>query len=339
MIRLAIVGAGRWGPNLVRNFHNGKTSVVSWVADLDESRLKAIEGRYTDLSLTTDLNVAIRDPEVDAVVIATPASTHYELTKAVLDAKKHVLVEKPIATNSRHARELTERAAQARRVLMVGHVFVYNSAVIRIKRIIEEGDLGRIYYMSMVRTNLGPIRMDVNAAWDLATHDISVANYWLGGLPLTASAVGGTWINSGLEDAVFATLRYPSNVLVNLHASWLNPRKCRDMTVVADRKMLSFDDLNLVEPIRIYDKQVTDERMRPNIMDTASYRASVREGDIVIPRVNVAEPLKAECDHFLECIRDNKAPNTGGLEGGNVVRVLEAMERSVQNGGCEVNVE
>lgn len=339
MIRVAIVGAGRWGPNLVRNFHNGKTSVVSWVADLDEKRLQAIEGRYTDLSCTTDLNVAIRDPDVDAVVIATPASTHYELTKAVLDAKKHVLVEKPIATNSRHARELTERAAQAKRVLMVGHVFVYNSAVTRIKRILDDGELGRVYYIAMVRTNLGPIRMDVNAAWDLATHDISVANYWLGGMPLTASAVGGTWINSGIEDAVFATLRYPSNVLVNLHASWLSPRKSRDMTVIADRKMLSFDDLNLVEPIRIYDKQVTDERMRPNIMDTASYRASVREGDIVIPRVNVAEPLKAECDHFLECVRDSKAPSTGGLEGGNVVRVLEAMERSVQNGGCEVNVE
>jgi predicted dehydrogenase len=339
MIRVAIVGAGRWGPNLVRNFHNGKTSVVSWVADLDEKRLQAIEGRYTDLSLTTDLNVAIRDPEVDAVVIATPASTHYELTKAVLDAKKHVLVEKPVATNSRHARELTERAAQAKRVLMVGHVFVYNSAVTRIKRILDDGELGRTYYIAMVRTNLGPIRMDVNAAWDLATHDISIANYWLGGMPLTASAVGGTWINSGLEDAVFATLRYPSNVLVNLHASWLSPRKCRDVTVIADRKMLSFDDLNLVEPLRIYDKQVTDERMRPNIMDTASYRASVREGDIVIPRVNVAEPLKAECDHFIECVRDNKPPSTGGLEGGNVVRVLEAMERSVKNGGCEVNVE
>ncbi|HET8933524.1 MAG TPA: Gfo/Idh/MocA family oxidoreductase [Polyangiales bacterium] len=339
MIRVAIVGAGRWGPNLVRNFHNGKTSVVSWVADLDEKRLQAIEGRYTDLSLTTDLNVAIRDPEVDAVVIATPASTHYELTKAVLDAKKHVLVEKPIATNSRHAHELTERAAHAKRVLMVGHVFVYNSAVTRIKRILDDGELGRTYYIAMVRTNLGPIRMDVNAAWDLATHDISIANYWLGGMPLTASAVGGTWINSGLEDAVFATLRYPSNVLVNLHASWLSPRKCRDVTVIADRKMLSFDDLNLAEPLRIYDKQVTDERMRPNIMDTASYRASVREGDIVIPRVSVAEPLKAECDHFIECIRDNKPPSTGGLEGGNVVRVLEAMERSVQNGGCEVNVE
>lgn len=339
MIRIAVIGAGRWGPNLIRNFHNGKTSVVTWVADLDERRLSSIESRYTDLSVTTDLNVALRDPEVDAVVIATPATTHYELTKAALDAKKHVLVEKPVATNSRHARELTERATLARRVLMVGHVFVYNSAVTRIKRIIDDGELGRVYYISMVRTNLGPIRMDVNAAWDLATHDVSVANYWLGGMPLTASAVGGAWINSGFEDAVFATLRYPSNVLVNLHASWLSPRKCRDMTVTADRKMLTFDDLNQTEPLRIYDKGVTDELMRPNIMDAASYRASVREGDILIPRVTVVEPLKAECDHFLDCVRENKAPHTGGLEGANVVRVLEAMERSVRNGGCEEKVE
>lgn len=332
-----MLGVG--SPNLVRNFHNGKTSVVPWVADLDERRLAELEDRYTDLSATADIDVVLKDPNVDAVVIATPTSTHYQLTKAALQANKHVLVEKPIATSARQARELTELAAQVRRVLMVGHVFVYNAAVTRIKRILDAGELGRVYYISMVRTNLGPIRVDVNAAWDLAAHDISVANHWLGGAPLTASAVGGTWINPGVEDTVFGTLRYASNVLVNLHVSWLSPRKCRDMTVIADRKMLTFDDLNLLEPLRIYDKQVTDERTRVIIDTATSYRASVREGDIVIPRMHVAEPLKSECDHFLACIRDGKAPNTGGAEGGAVVRVLEAMERSARKGGCEEQVE
>jgi predicted dehydrogenase len=339
MIRVAVIGVGRWGPNLVRNFHNGKTSIVPWIADLDARRLDEVAGHYPELRVTTDLNVVLKDPAVDAVVIATPTSTHYQLTKFALESNKHVLVEKPIATSSAQGRELTELAARTGRVLLVGHVFVYNAAIARIKRYLDEDELGRVYYISMVRTNLGPIRVDVNAAWDLAAHDVSVANHWLGSQPLTASAVGGTWINPGVADAVFATLRYPSNVIVSLHVSWLSPRKCRDMTVVADRKMLSFDDLNLLEPLRIYDKRVTDERTRPTIVDTAtSYRASVREGDIVIPRLHVAEPLKAECEHFLSCIRDGAAPKTGGVEATAVVRVLEAMERSASNGGCEEQI-
>jgi len=181
--------------------------------------------------------------------------------------------------------------------------------------------------------------MDVNAAWDLASHDLAIVHYWLGTDPVTVSAIGGTWINAGVEDAVFATLRFPNEVLVNLHVSWLNPRKSRGITVVGDRRMLTFDDMNLTEPLRIYDKQVTDDRTNvPYIDSFASFRASVRDGDILIPKVALGEPLKAECDHFLECVAAGKAPLTGGQEGLAVVRALAALARSIRAGGREERV-
>ena len=196
-----------------------------------------------------------------------------------LQHRKHVFVEKPLATESSQGTELFDIAARQRLTLMVGHVFVYNPAIRKVKEYLDARHLGKVYYVSMVRTNLGPIRLDVNAAWDLAAHDLSIANYWLDAQPLSVSAIGGTWINQGIEDAIFATLRYPQGVLVNLHASWLNPRKTRDITVVGERRMLTFDDMNLNEPLCIYDKQVTDVRTRPVYVDSfASFRASVRKG-------------------------------------------------------------
>jgi predicted dehydrogenase len=259
--------------------------------------------------------------------------------KAALEAGKHVLVEKPIATDSAQGAELVELAEKAGRVLMVGHLFLFNAGVRKVKQYLESGTLGRVYYVSMVRTNLGPIRMDVNAAWDLASHDVSIANYWLGAEPATVSAVGGAWINGGIEDAVFATLRYPNQVLVNLHVSWLNPRKSRDITVVGERKMITLDDMNLTEPLRVYDKFVTDDRTAAPFVDNfASFRASVREGDVTIPKVALGEPLRTECDHFIECVAQNKPPLTDGRMGNAVVRVLEALTRSVANAGREEKV-
>jgi predicted dehydrogenase len=259
--------------------------------------------------------------------------------KAALDAGKHVLVEKPLATDVRHGEELVALGQRAGRVLMVGHVFLYNTAVREVRRYIESGALGRLYYVSMVRTNLGPIRGDVNAAWDLASHDIAIANYWLAGEPVSATAYGGAWLNEGIEDAVFATLRYPDGVLAHLHASWLHPRKSRDITVVGDRRMLTFDDLSLTEPLRIYDKQVTETPAPPAYVDTfASFRASVRDGDITIPKITAGEPLKAECDHFLACIAAKSAPFTDAAAGLAVVRALEAIQRSLRAGGREERV-
>ena len=336
MIGIAVIGAGHWGPNLIRNFQNPPASEVVRVVDQNERRLAQVAQRYTGITVGTELAEVLEDDDVDALVVATPTSTHYAIVRAALDAGRHVLVEKPITTTSDEGLELDALAKERGVVLMVGHVFVYNGGVRKVKEYIGEEALGTIFYISMVRTNLGPIRVDVNAAWDLASHDISIANYWLDAEPITASAVGGSWINAGVEDAVFATLRYPNGVLVNLHSSWLNPRKSRDITVVGDRSMLTLDDMNLNEPIRIYDKGVTDETFTPAFIDTfASFRAGLREGAITIPRVGLGEPLRAECDHFLECIADGTAPMTGGPEAISVVRVLEAIERSAKHGGRE----
>ncbi|HUP85271.1 MAG TPA: Gfo/Idh/MocA family oxidoreductase [Acidimicrobiales bacterium] len=336
MIGVVVVGAGHWGPNLIRNFHNPPASRVVRVVDQSERRLAQVAERYPDVAIGTRLDDALEDDDVSAVVVATPTSTHHVIVRQALGAGRHVLVEKPITTTSAEGLELDALARQRGVVLMVGHVFVYNGGVRKVREYIEQDVLGTIFYISMVRTNLGPIRVDVNAAWDLASHDISIANYWLTAEPIAASAVGGSWINPGVEDAVFATLRYPRGVLVNLHSSWLNPRKSRDITVVGDRSMLTLDDMNLNEPIRIYDKGVTDETFTPAFIDTfASFRAGLREGSITIPRVGLGEPLRAECDHFLDCIASGSAPMTGAPEAISVVRVLEAIERSARNGGRE----
>jgi predicted dehydrogenase len=340
MIKVAVIGAGHWGPNLIRNFHDAKESEVTWVADTADARLEMVRSRFPGVKTTKDAKELLASSDVDAVVIATPTVTHYELVARALEAKKHVLVEKPITTKSEEGERLVALAAKQDRVLMVGHVFLYNGAVQRVKKYIDDGELGgRIYYVSMVRTNLGPIRMDVSAAWDLASHDISIVDYWLGATPVAVSAVGHDWINPGMEDAVFATLRYPSDVLVNLHASWLNPRKARDITVVGDGKMLTFDDMNSLEPIRIYDKRVTDEVTRPSFVDSiTSFRAGVRNGDITIPPVSTGEPLKNECMEFLRCVSSGDQPASNGAFATNVVRTLEAMDRSMANGGREEQV-
>ena len=335
-ITMAVVGAGHWGPNLVRNFDSPPASRVHTVVDRDRARLEQVRARFPHVQVTDDFGGVLADPAIQAVVIATPTTSHYALVKAALLAGKHVLVEKPITTRAEEADELTALAEKSGLVLLVGHVFVFNRAVQFVRKYIESGELGRVYYVSMARTNLGPIRVDVNASWDLVSHDVSIVNYWLNGEPETVSAIGGGWINPGIEDAVFATLRYPGNVVVNVHASWLNPRKARDITVVGDKRMLTFDDMNLLEPVRIYDKQVTDQTMRPAFIDSfAEFRTSVRDGDITIPKISAGEPLKAECDHFLDCIRNGRKPLVGGREATAVVRALEGIDRSMRNAGLE----
>jgi predicted dehydrogenase len=339
MTRLAVIGAGHWGPNLLRNFYDDRSSEVGWVIDTDEGRLEQVRARFPTIATSKDASRALDDPSIEAVVIATPTVTHYALVKEALEKKKDVLVEKPLTAESAQGEELIELAKRESRILMVGHVFLYHGAIRRIREYIDAGTVGRVYYVSMVRTNLGPIRMDVSAAWDLASHDISIVNYWLGAEPITASATGHAWINPGLHDAVFATLRYPNDVLVNIHASWLNPRKGRDITVVGDKSMLTFDDMNSLEPVRIYDKQVTDRTTRPSFIDSiTAFRASVRSGDITIPPIALGEPLKAECQEFLRCVRERAEPAASGAFANGVVRALEAMDRSIAKQGAEEKV-
>jgi predicted dehydrogenase len=340
MIRVAVIGAGQWGPNLIRNFHNKRTSEVVWIIDRDAARLEEVHAHFPDVQIAKDPEQALRDPSVHAVVVATPTTTHYALAKKALEQGKHVLVEKPLTTEVKQGLGLLELATSQRLVLMVGHVFVYNPAVRKVKEYLDAGHLGKVYYVSMVRTNLGPIRVDVNAAWDLAAHDVSIANYWFNAEPLSVSAIGGAWINQGMEDAVFATLRYPQAVLVNLHTSWLNPRKVREITVVGEKRMLTFDDMNLNEPLRIYDKQLSNVSDRRTYVDSfASFRASVPKGKISVPKVPPGEPLATQCAHFLECIVTGKQPFTGAPEGIAVVRALEAMQRSIRARGREERME
>jgi predicted dehydrogenase len=287
--------------------------------------------------LTGEEEVALDDDDVDAVVVATPTTTHFQLVSKAIGRGKHVFVEKPLTSEVETSAELCRAADEAGLTLMVGHVFLFNEAVIAAKRLIDSGQLGDIYYSSMLRTNLGPVRTDVDAAWDLASHDIAIANYWLDSVPTAASCRGGSWLNPGLDDAVFATLEYPNDVLVHVHASWLNPRKSRYFVVVGSKQMLTVNDMDLTEPLRIYDKGV--DRDRNDIQDTfASFRASIRDGSITIPNVSVGEPLRAECDEFVRRLQGKGDRRSDGWAGLDVVRALAAMTESAKNGGARIEV-
>lgn len=338
MTGIAVVGAGHWGPHLVRNFIDHGSSQVLWVVEQDERRRKAMGERFPSVSLSGDLEDALDDDRVDAMIVATPTTTHASIVTRALEAGKHVLVEKPISHSLAEAIGLCEMAEERGLVLMVGHVFLFNPAFRAAKAYIDEGGLGRVKYLSMVRTNLGPVRTDVNAAWDLASHDISIANYWLGGAPHSVSATGGSWLNTGVEDVVFATLAYPDGILVHIEASWLNPRKRRLISVIGSDRMLTVDDMELNEPIRIYNKGIVGTESE-EITDTfAGFRSQIREGEIVIPHVTGGEPLKAECDDFLRRILGGDGDVSDGRDGARVVAVLEAIDRSIEAGGATSEV-
>lgn len=336
MIGVAVIGVGQWGPGLIRNFHDRPRSEVRWAVDLDPARLEEVRSRFPEICVSRDPGQAFADPAVDAVVVATPTSSHFGLARSALQSGRHVLVEKPVTADSGQAEELCALAESAGRVLMVGHVFLYNPAVRWVKRYLDEGGLGRLRYISAVRVSHGPVRTDVNAAWDLAAHDISIVGYWLDAEPLSATAAGGSWLKAGTEDAVFATLPYPGGVLLNLQVSWLHPRKVREITVVGEEGSLTFDDMSLSEPVRIHRRPAGSAAAGPAYLDSfASFRTSLGEGRTEVPRVAGHEPLKAECDHFLDCIEGGRGPLTGGRSGLAVVRALEMIQRALRARGRE----
>ena len=338
MIGVAVVGAGHWGPHLIRNFNDNLSSRTLWVVDQAEPRRKAISERFPEVTVSERLEDALEDDRVDAVVIATPTSTHSTIVEASLRSMKHVLVEKPITNSLSAAKELCAIADSLDLVLMVGHVFLFNPAILAAKAYIDQGELGELKYLSMTRTNLGPVRVDVNAAWDLASHDVSIANYWLDATPSAVSASGGSWLNPGVQDVVFATLRYPNDVVVNVEASWLNPRKRRLISAIGGERMLTVDDMDLNEPLRIYNKGILETSSE--VTDTfAGFRSQIREGEVLIPHVTTGEPLKAECDSFLARIRGEGNPLSDGWAGADVVATLEAIDRSIAHRGAEQEVE
>ena len=335
MVKAGIVGCGYWGPNLIRNFTNLKTAKVIACSDLSEDRLNHMKHLYPALRTTTNFREIVSDPGIDAVVIATPVSSHYQIAREALEAGKHVFVEKPLAQSVDEGGKLVELAREKGRVIMVGHTFVFTAAVNKIKDLIWSGELGEIYYIATSRVNLGIFQDDINVVWDLAPHDVSIMNYILNARPVSVSAIGQSYIRPGIEDVAFLLLRYPQSAIANIHVSWLNPNKIRSTTVVGSKKMLVYDDVSSLEKIRIYDKGVT---VTPHYDTFGEFQLSYRYGDISIPRLDDAEPLKLECQHFVDCIEKGATPRSGGRHGLEVLLALDAADRSMREHGAEVTI-
>lgn len=328
MLNIGLIGAGYWGPNIAKSFDLTRNAQVGWLCDLNPASLDRIADRYPRAKTTTDVAEVLNDPDVGAVAISTPAATHFEIAQKALEAGKHVLVEKPITANSREAMALSELADSVGRVLMVGHVFEYNSTIRALKNLMDSEELGEIYYLNFERTNLGPVRTDVNALWDLAAHDVSIMCYLLDGCPIDVTARGQAYLNKDVEDAVFATFTFAKGIMANVNASWLNPRKVRKIVVVGTKKMAVWNDLDLTQPIQIYDKRVADPEQLPDTF--LAYKTTVVDGGVFIPPIQHNQPLQAECEHFIECVERGKQPLSGGESGLRVVRSLEAATESMR---------
>jgi predicted dehydrogenase len=333
-VRVGVIGFGQWGPNHVRNFRAIEECDVVRVCDAASGRLTLARKQFRDLELTTDSATITQAADVDAVVIATPVHSHVALATQALKAGKDVLCEKPLAATVEECRALCELAAEKRRVLMVGHVFLYNPSVQHLKIDLDRGELGRVYYMDATRTNLGPVRRDVGAIHDLASHDISIFNYLLGALPLEVSATGGFFLQENIEDIAFLTLTYPKGVVCHVHTSWLNPRKVRNLTIVGDHKMAVWDDMDNLEPIRYYDKGVTAD----HYSSFGEFQMILRDGAILIPKVRMFEPLMRQDQDFIDCVRARRSPAANCEFGLGVVRVLEAAHASVREHGSTIKV-
>ncbi|SRR5579875_109162 len=330
---IAVVGLGYWGPNWIRNFYSLQCAHKLVACDLSAERLSHVKGLYPSVETSQNFDEVLRDPDIDGVVIATPVSTHYRLAKQCLQADKAVVVEKPMATSRAEAADLVRLARLRDRVLMAGHTFEYSAPVLKLRELIASGEIGEVLYISSVRANLGLFQQDVNVAWDLATHDISIILMLLGQMPESVSCQGQSHFRHEVEDVALITLHLPHNVIAFIHVSWLDPNKIRRTTIVGSRRMLVYDDTALQEKIRIYDRGVT---VQPYYDNYGEFQYAYRYGDIHIPRIEEVEPIKRECEHFVDCIRHNLTPATDGLNGLRVVAVLEAAQTSLRNGGIKV---
>lgn len=329
-LHIAQLGAGHWGPNLVRNFMQLEAVAKFTLCDLDSTSLNKVKKQFPAISTTTDSESVFKDETIDAIIIATPAAMHYEMAKRALLGGKHVLVEKPLAMKTEQAKELIEISRDRAKVIMVGHTFLYNAAVIKAKEYIKSGELGDIYYIMAQRLNLGRVRQDVNAMWNLAPHDISIILYWLEETPLKVSAKGLSFLQEGIEDVVFMDLDFPSGRAAHIHVSWLDPTKTRKLVVVGSKKMLVYDDVSADAKIIIYDKGIDKKNIihkLPSIEDYAQFHLANRSGDIFIPKIDFKEPLRLECQHFLESVIKGTQPMTGGQNGLEVTQILEKAQQ------------
>jgi predicted dehydrogenase len=335
MLDIAVVGCGYWGPNLVRNFNATADGRVSVVCDTDPARLTHMKKLHPGIDVSPDFDGVLGRSDVDAVVIATPTRLHHAMALQALRSGRHVLVEKPLAGSTRQCEELLEAADDKGLVLMVGHTFIYSPTVRKIREIIRRGDLGELQYVSSRRLNLGLFQTDINVAWDLAPHDISIILYILGEAPAAVNCQGKAHVTPGIEDVTNMTLTFPNGAFALIHNSWLDPNKVRQMTFVGKRQMLAYDDIEPFEKIRIYDKRV---EVPPHYDSFAEFHFSYHHGDMYSPCVKQAESLSMECQHFLDCINTGARPESGGAEGLTVVQVLEAASQSLRNGGGRVEL-
>src|SRR6266513_2000855 len=332
---IAQFGCGYWGPNLLRNFSVLPNCSVKYVTDPSPERRAFVEKNFPETVAIDSCARVLRDPEVQGVLVATPAETHFALAKRVLEAGKHVFVEKPLATKTSEVDELERCAAERNLVVMAGHTFIYNSAVRYVKQLIDAGELGEIRYIYSQRLNLGRIRADIDALWNFAPHDISIIQYWLGNPePVSISRQGMAYMQEGIDDVVFLSLEYPGKGIANIHVSWLDPQKVRKMIIVGSRKMVVYDDI-AENKIAIYDKGIDRKAILGENMDFDNPRVSqfnYRSGDILIPEVKFAEPVRVEAEHFADCIRNSREPLTGLNHARTVVSILERARPFNSNG-------
>jgi predicted dehydrogenase len=333
-LQFGVIGYGYWGPQLVRNLHSLAEASVTFIVDIDEERLAQAQIHYSQAVLTRDVADLLASP-VDGVVIATPIHTHYALARAALLADKHVFVEKPLALNVAEVEELVALAQERQRVLMVGYTFLYHRAVQELRRIIADGQLGKIYYIDAQRLNLGLFRPDVNVIWDLAPHDLSILRYVLNADPVAVRATGAAYIQPNIEDVAYIYLRYADGMIAHLQLSWLHPSKVRRFTVVGDRRMVVYDDVEPLDKLWIYNRGVD----RPAHSTTfEEFQLSYRSGEIIIPSIPWVEPLHAACEHFADCIRQDQRPLSDGAWSLPITHTLVAIQRSLELGGQEVAV-
>jgi predicted dehydrogenase len=335
MIRIGVIGYGYWGPNLVRNFAEVKGGTVTWVADRRADRLDGVKRRFPAIRTTTDARELIAAADVDAVVVATPVSSHFDLAMRALQADKHVLVEKPITDKAADAERLIEEATRRRRTLMVDHTFAYTAAVRKIRELVVSGDLGEIYYYDSVRINLGLFQPDVNVLWDLAAHDLAIMDFVLDARPVAVSATGLAHVPNEPENLAYLTMFFEQRIIAHAHVSWLAPVKVRRTLVGGSRRMVVYDDLEASEKIKVYDRGIS---VKPDSEDVYQMRIGYRSGDMSAPHLGVGEALQVEAQHFVDCVTNGDTPITDGAAGLRVVRLLEAANASMAAQGRLVSL-
>ena len=336
MIRIGVVGYGYWGPNLVRNFHENDGIEVAQVADLVPANLEKVKKRYPAIQTTTRMDDLLENPKLDAVAIATPVFSHHELGLKALKAGKHVFMEKPLASSSQQALDLLKTAREKSRVLFLDHTFIYTPAVRKIKEVVDSGRLGKIYYYDSVRINLGLFQHDINVLWDLAVHDLTIMDYVLGRKPVTVAATGISHVPGGPENIAYLTCFFEDNTIAHLHVNWLSPVKVRTTLIGGDKQMIVYDDLEITEKVKVYDRGITlnnDPEGRYKLL------VDYRTGDVWTPQLETTEALKTEVACFADCVQKGLAPPSDGPSGLRVVHILEAASKSLALKGKPVDLE